>query len=448
MPGSRVFAVLAVGARKHAFPALALFALIVLGAFVGPATAEQGTEVTVTVLDDASNPQVGVLVELKAADKESKILASRAPEEKPTNKKGVAYYYQIPYNAQGDGRWIIKVTREGYYIKKFRIESRQVRSTADRGAGTVIQDDSGTLSPRNQDMMPPVMAKPSGHAHIDLTVAPIPAGSQASAPGGPSAGTTTVSADPLMAAKLLAQDGKYDEAEAAIKSLAEKDPQAKYDFELARVYHAQGKGPEEEAALDRTLAKDPAFKDANYMLGRADYQNGNVTQALAHFEKEVAAHPDSSVAQAAIGGIYSEQGKMTEALGAFESILSREPTNADALVALGGLYAKQGDVKKSEETYKKVVDLDPSRADQIYYKVGQTIVDQKDLTDTERQRAVEAFSKAVELNPKNEKAQRALGYALIGLGKLEEAKPHFKVYLDLKPNAPDASTIRSVLKGS
>jgi tetratricopeptide (TPR) repeat protein len=447
MPGSRFSEVLAVGARKHAFSAVALFALIALGVSVRPAAAEQGTEVSVTILDEAKNPLVGLNVELRAVDKEDKPLGTRAPMTKETNKKGVAFFYQIPYNAQGEGRWAIKVVKDGSYIREFKIESRQRQSTADRGAGTVIQDDSGKLTPRIQDKLPPLRAKPSGTALISLEIVPLPAGAQTGG-AAPSAGTTTVSADPLMAAKLLAQDGKYDEAEAAIKALAEKDPQAKYDFELARVYHAQSKGPEEEAALESTIAKDPGFRDANYMLGRADYQNGNIPQALSHFEKELAAHPDSSVAQAAIGGIYSEQGKMKEALGAFEAILAREPTNADAMVALGGLYAKQGDVKKSEETYKKVVDLDPSRADQIYYKVGQTIADQKDLTDTERQRAVEAFTKAVELNPKNDKAQRALGYALIGLGRLEDAKPHFKAYLDLKPTAPDASTIRSFLKGS
>src|SRR5207247_1578230 len=124
----------------------------------------------------------------------------------------------------------------------------------------------GKLSPRQQDKVPPLDAKPSGHATISFTLAVGAAagGEGAGAAGAPSGTPAAASpaggpVDPLLAAKALAAQGKFDEAETAIKALAAADPTAKSEFELAKLYHTAEKSGEERASLLRVLAKDASY---------------------------------------------------------------------------------------------------------------------------------------------------------------------------------------------
>lgn len=433
---------------------LAVVAAVLLGPS-RPLRAEGSCEVRITVKDEAGAGQGGVEITLQPCDKSENPITSTAPSRLKTNSKGVATFPFVQYNGQGEGRYAVIVEKEGYYIHEFRIESRQPRSQADKGAGTLIQDNEGKISQRQK--MPPLQAKPGGHATVAIILAPLVAtaspaegGSGTPTPGaagGASIPLGSAPPDPFLAAKALGAQGKYEEAEAALKALAASDPQAKYEFELSKVYHSQDRSSDERAALQRTLEKDPSYPGAHYMLGKLAYGDDRVPEAITHLEAEVAAHPEDSASQSTLGKVYDAAGRKGEAIHAYEAIVQRESDNADALVALGALYASHGDLKKSEDAYKRVLAIDPGKADQVYYKVGVAISEQNDLSEAERQRAADAFRKTIELNPKHAKAHLKLGYVLVGMAKNEEARAHFQSYLDLVPNAPDASAIREFLKG-
>jgi Flp pilus assembly protein TadD len=59
--------------------------------------------------------------------------------------------------------------------------------------------------------------------------------------------------------------------------------------------------------------------------------------------------------------------------------------------------------------------------------------------------AIVALERAVELDEDFSAAHRRLADALLSNGRIEDAKSHYRRYLELEPNAQDAAMIRDVL---
>jgi tetratricopeptide (TPR) repeat protein len=248
-------------------------------------------------------------------------------------------------------------------------------------------------------------------------------------------------ANPIEQAKLLMASQKYDEAEAVLKPLKETAPSADVDYVLSKIYQQAREGRRAGGLPASGPHEGPELSRAHYDLGRKAYEEGRTAEAVTHFEAEAKAHPDDEATLSTLASLYMESGRSADALKVYESVVAANPANTDALVSLDGLYTAQGNQQKSDETFQKVVAANPTGADQVYYRVGAGIMRQQDLGEADRHRAIAAFEKAIKLNPKNEKAHRELGMALVGVNKMDEAKVHLKKYLELSPNASDAATI-------
>lgn len=428
--------------------------------------AAPSTNVKVTVKDEAGAVVPDVVVALVARDDKDHAMA-QAPQTAKTSKKGIATFAFLPYNNQGQGRYGLSIQKEGWFIRHFKIESRQLTNPSDF-TGTLIQNDDSAATPSQQEKIPSLMAKPSGSATIDLVIAPIdsykggaaPAAAAGDAAGGgqgtaapagqaaPAAPAPAV--DPIEQARLLmaANPPKLDEADAVLKPLKDTQPSAKLDYTYATYYHLKGQEEEAAASLRAALAKDPTYPKAHYMLGKKAYEEGRTDEAIKHFEAETKAHPDDEASLSTLASLYMESGRTADAIKIYESVVAANPGNTDALVSLDGLYTAMGNQQKSDETFQKVLVANPTGADQVYYRVGAAIMKRQDLSEADRHRAIAAFEKAVKLNPKNDKAHRELGMSLVGVNQMDEAKAHFKKYLELSPNASDAATIRSFLTGT
>jgi len=447
-------------ARSHA-PARLRTAAAIVAAFVSALSAfAASTEVIVTVKDEAGAIVPGATVALTARDDKDHGMA-QAPWKATTSKKGAATFPFLPYNSQGLGRYGLALMKDGWFIRHFKIESRQITNASDY-TGTLVQSEDSAATPTQQDKIPSVMAKPGGKVTIDLVIAPIDAykggaapapAAAGAAPDGAAAAPSAAAAappppaDPLEQAKLLMAGQKLDEAEAILTPLKETKPSASVDYALATLYHMRGKEDDAAASLRAALAKDPNYPKAHYMLGRKAYEEGRTDEAITHFEAETKAHPDDEASLSTLASLYMESGRSEDAVRVYETVVAANPSNTDALVSLDGLYTSMGNQQKSDEAFQKVMAANPTGADQVYYRVGAGIMKRQDLGEADRHRAIAAFEKAVKLNPKNDKAHRELGMALVGVNKMDEAKVHFKRYLELSPNASDAATIKSFLSG-
>src|SRR5262245_33155397 len=155
-------------ARIHRRVATAAAATLVS---VLSALAAPSTNVKITVKDEAGAVVPDVVVALVARDDKDHAMA-QAPQTAKSSKKGIATFAFLPYNNQGQGRYGLSIQKEGWFIRHFKIESRQITNPSDF-TGTVIQNDESAVSPTQQDKIPSLMAKPSGLATIELVIAPV-----------------------------------------------------------------------------------------------------------------------------------------------------------------------------------------------------------------------------------------------------------------------------------
>jgi Flp pilus assembly protein TadD len=142
----------------------------------------------------------------------------------------------------------------------------------------------------------------------------------------------------------------------------------------------------------------------------------------------------------------ASQGKLDEAIELNEKVLAKKSDNTEVLVALADLYNRKKDPKKAEEMLNRVVALDPKNAYRTFYNLGVVILNREDTTDADNRKAGEAFRKSIDLKPDYALAHRDLGFTLLRMGNLPEARKELQRYVDLDPRARDVAEIKDTIK--
>ncbi len=115
-------------------------------------------------------------------------------------------------------------------------------------------------------------------------------------------------------------------------------------------------------------------------------------------------------------------------------------------MALAGLHADAGNLVESEAAYQKVVEIDPARAHQTYFNIGAVIMKQPKRSPADRERAISAFRKALEIKPDYVRAGLELTFALVGTGDKDGARTVLEDCLRANPDAPEAPQMQGLLK--
>jgi tetratricopeptide (TPR) repeat protein len=197
---------------------------------------------------------------------------------------------------------------------------------------------------------------------------------------------------------------------------------------------------------NRVLAVDPDRKGVRLAMAPWMTDAGEADAALLLLRREQELDPTSAAVARAIfltmqGTTASDQ----ELEAAANHWLELAPSSPEALISVAGLVAKRGDFEAAEALYRKIAEQDPAHADLMFYNVGVSIINKGSLSSEDRQRAVAAFQKATELNPKNAKAFLQLGYAWLGLGEVAKAKEALQTFLRLAPADPQAREVKDTV---
>jgi len=133
-----------------------------------------------------------------------------------------------------------------------------------------------------------------------------------------------------------------------------------------------------------------------------------------------------------LGRIYLRKHEFDKAKKQIDLALKMDPNLAGAISALGALAAAQGDREKAEAYYRKAIEMDPgSTGPAVYVELGNMF-----LSSLERDKAREAFTKAIELDKLNGAAHNGLGGILLDENKLDEAMDEFEIAVRYLPNHP------------
>jgi tetratricopeptide (TPR) repeat protein len=243
----------------------------------------------------------------------------------------------------------------------------------------------------------------------------------------------------LQKAKSLADAGNNEEAIEIYRAFLAKDPSGN-----PQVYYYLGKSLfeiQDDTAAAQAFSKGVELKKdmkgGHFYLGNIAMRNENPTAAVAEYEKELALAPDSEQVLYNLGQAHVKAGDLDRAITTLERAATINPQKPEILMSLAAVYEQRNDKVKADEMYQKVAAIDPHNAAILFFNVGV-----KAWNESRPKEAVQAYRKAIEIDPTYAMAHRELGTALMGSQDFAGALKHFQEYLKLNPKAPDAKEIQ------
>jgi tetratricopeptide (TPR) repeat protein len=188
----------------------------------------------------------------------------------------------------------------------------------------------------------------------------------------------------------------------------------------------------------------PEFGAAHYALGLAYRNAGQMDDAQRELElhrrygqrwpaiddpvlAKVDALKDDARANLERGIRLGNEGKVAEAIAAHDAALVKEPDNAQAHANLISLHGRLGQWTEAEKHFKAVVAL-KSNLEEAYYNYGVVLTLQK--RDAE---AVDAFRRAIDVNPLYAQAHNNLGVLFERERRWEDAAAEFRRAVESQP---------------
>ena len=155
------------------------------------------------------------------------------------------------------------------------------------------------------------------------------------------------------------------------------------------------------------------------------YRNDQDAEAVLAFQEAVRLDPNLAEAHFRLGLGYESLGKREEAesqykkaVEAYKKYFEENRDDPEAHYALGQTYANLGQYSEAIREYREATKVKTDDPD-IYYDLGvaHTKLAQYDL-------AAAAFSKSLEIDPENYRAQDALDEAKEGIKRIRDGKKH------------------------
>ncbi len=156
----------------------------------------------------------------------------------------------------------------------------------------------------------------------------------------------------------LVEQGRLDEAIAAITRARELDPLTPYTSSTLAWIHYLARRPDEAISqLQKMIRMDPSFLVARYTLGLAYEQKGMYEQAIAEFNEAQRLDPESWAPAAFIAHTYALWGKRDEARRGLDELkLSAERRHVDPY-HIGLIHAALGEKDQALQWFEKALQV-------------------------------------------------------------------------------------------
>lgn len=239
----------------------------------------------------------------------------------------------------------------------------------------------------------------------------------------------------------------------------------------------QGRVGDAEALYQSVIAERPSMSVASLRLAFMQWESGAVEPAIATLRAAAERHPDTDV-DVRLATYLADSGNVTEAIRLFQRVLATEPTHRDALNGLGIAYVRSGNYPDALKTFDQVLRTYP-RDVQALENIGTVHLTNRDWTAAatafeqalsiapdasraaaglgvvalqrgDRNEAIRRWQQAVDNDPKNFDALFNLSTELVNVGRLSEARPLLRRFVQTAPPArygPDIARVKQFLEG-
>ena len=216
------------------------------------------------------------------------------------------------------------------------------------------------------------------------------------------------------------RDSRFKEVEPLIADYVTQRPKSSWGwYALGYSQFAQQKLGDSIKSLSKSLQLDVRNAEAHKILGRDLMIIGRFDAAQIEFEQGIRYSPQSAEIHYDLGKLFSMQDNWENARKEFEAALQIDPSYVEDLDALGLAQEALGDDASAVVNYEKAVALNQERK-------GSFVSPHVNLSayynrKSEPQKGLEYANKALELDPKSDRAWFQKGKADEGLGNLNDA---------------------------
>jgi tetratricopeptide (TPR) repeat protein len=227
------------------------------------------------------------------------------------------------------------------------------------------------------------------------------------------------------------------------KLALDADPNSKYlNSGLAELYLRTGRVRDAVLAAQDILKTEPDNLDAHKLLGRVylqslgNVQNGGPSEkvlqlAIAEYTKIVQLQNNDIESRLLLGQLYTLAHDTPHAEEQFKAAQRIDPSSEDVVLNLARLYSDSGDMTHAIQVLSAVPADD--RTAKMDYALGMSYDQLK-----QNKNAIDAYSKAFDMEPDNLDAERGLAQALLNDNQLSPALKHFEAISTADPQ--DAQT--------
>jgi tetratricopeptide (TPR) repeat protein len=242
----------------------------------------------------------------------------------------------------------------------------------------------------------------------------------------------------FMVGKLLAGEGRHDEALSHFDKVLAHDPKnAVVQYERAMVLVESGRTERAESELRVILATNPDFYDANRILGRlildrAGNSRAAIDEALKYLDAAFKANPEDLGTGLAVAQLYGTRERYADAERVLAQLVERSPDQRAINFAYAQVLTKVGRGDESRKYLEKTVQLDPT--------FGPAILQLVDIYQqaNEWEKAADVLQPLVEDDSLNVELRRQQAYFYLRAGNAQSARDRFKALSDADPK--DART--------
>jgi tetratricopeptide (TPR) repeat protein len=200
------------------------------------------------------------------------------------------------------------------------------------------------------------------------------------------------------------------------------------EFDEARRLLQQGKYDEAIAALHQLESSRPGMKGVSHELGAAYYKKSDYQNAIASLKKALEENPGDSEAEQLLGLSFYLAQRPAEAIPLLEKVQTwYASANVDAAYILGICYIQTKDYPGARKAFAKMFDV-PGDSAASYLFTARMLLRQDFGTVAE-----EYAHKAVALDPKLPLAHQLLGELYLYESRIDEAIAEFRKELELNP---------------
>lgn len=168
-------------------------------------------------------------------------------------------------------------------------------------------------------------------------------------------------------------------------------------------------------------------------------QNRQYDEAREIFIQFIEAYPEMAAAWFNVGICSFAVQDYAGAVEAFAEVLKIEPENTNAMLLAAQAHTQLREVPQAIALYEQYLE---KVADdfETWHVLGQLY-----NFEGNREKALEGFGKALELNPEYAESHLMKGFTLVDLQRTAEAVTHLEKYLELMPNSPMAARAKEGL---